>query len=257
MMQLENLPAEMGQRLAALAASLREAFGADLLSVALYGSAARGDQTAGSDINVVVVLRNLSLESLERGVPAVRSWQSSGNRPILFFSPEWMDRSHDVFPLEFSDMRQWHVVIEGTDPFASLDASIEAMRTQCESELKTKLIHLRTGYLELHGDDAALARLLAASHAPLVALCRGVIRVAGEVPPVHADDAVRRAAALCGFDPAPFADVAAIRRGGPRAASMAVKPLFRRYYAQVEALARAVDGGLSGGAGRAPQGAGA
>jgi hypothetical protein len=255
-MDVGNLPGGMGQRLASLAASLREAFGGDLVSVAVYGSAARGDQTTGSDLNVVVVLRDLSLESLERGVPAVRAWQASGNRPLLFFSPEWIERSHDVFPLEFADMRQWHVVVDGSDPFASLHASREAMRTQCESELKTKLIHLRTGYMELYHDETALARLLAASHAPLVALCRGVLRLSGQQAPVHADEAVSRAADVCGFDPAPFRDVAAIKNGGPQAASMAVKPLFRRYYAQIETLARAVDGGLSGGAGSPHQGAG-
>jgi hypothetical protein len=255
-MQIESLSPDARGRLTSLAGSLREAYGADLVSVTLYGSAARGDLVAGSDLNVVVVLRDLSLESLERGAPAVRTWQSAGNRSLLFFSPEWIERSADVFPLEFSDMRQWHVVIEGSDPFASFDAARETLRTQCESELKTKLIHLRTGYLELHHDETALARLLAASHAPLVALCRGVLRLSGQQPPVQADEAVSRAADVCGFDPAPFRDVAAIKSGGPQAASMAVKPLFRRYYAQVETLARAVDGGLSGGAGAPPQGAG-
>jgi len=49
-------------------------------------------------------------------------------------------------------------------------------------------------------------------------------------------------------------EVAAIKKGGARAASMAVKPLFRRYYAQVEAMARAVDGGLSEGGGSAARG---
>ena len=126
-MQIDSLSPDARGRLTSLAASLREAYGPDLVSVTLYGSAARGDQVAGSDLNVVVVLRDLSLESLERGAGAVRSWQTAGNRSLLFFSPEWIERSADVFPLEFSDMRQWHVVIEGSDPFASFDAARETL----------------------------------------------------------------------------------------------------------------------------------
>jgi len=46
----------VGQRLDLVVAALRDAFGDNLRSVALFGSHARGDATPGSDIDVVVVL---------------------------------------------------------------------------------------------------------------------------------------------------------------------------------------------------------
>ena len=234
------------KHLTELTEELRGAFGQDLLSVILYGSAARADhQGSGSDLNLVVVLRDISLESLERGTLPTRSWESKGNRPLLFFSPEWISRSCDVFPLEFLDIVAWHRVVFGDDPFAGLSVSADNLRLQCESELKTKLIHLRTGYIGCHEDPEKLARLLAASYAPVVTLCRGALRVAGAEVPAAAQDVVRRAAALCGFDPAPFDEVAAIKRGGPGAAALGMKPLFKNYYAQVEAVARSVDAGLA------------
>ena len=160
------------KKLTGLTEELRAAFGDDLLSVVLYGSAARADhQGAGSDLNVVVVLRDISLGSLERGTRPTRAWEAKGNRPLLFFSPEWITRSCDVFPLEFLDIVAWHRVVHGTDPFAGLAVSAENLRLQCESELKTKLIQLRTGYIGSHEDAEQLARLLAASYAPIVTLC--------------------------------------------------------------------------------------
>lgn len=238
--------AQVTKEMAALTADLKGAFGDDLLSVVLYGSAARADYLGrgGSDLNVVVVLRDISLGSLERGTSVTRAWESGGNRPLLFFSPEWIARSSDVFPLEFLDMVEWHDVAYGADPFTGLQVSMENLRLQCESELKTKLLHLRTGYVRLHEDSDALARLLAASYAPITTLCRGVLRLAGATVPDNARDVVHAAAAICGFDRGPLEEVAAVKKGGPGAASTALKPLFSAYYTQVETLARAVDAGL-------------
>lgn len=240
------------KRLDELASTLKKAFGDDLLSVVLYGSAARGDHfgAGGSDLNVAVVLKEISLQTLERGTGASGAWTAAGNRPLLFLSPEWIERSCDVFPMEFLDIIDSHVVVEGPDSFAGLTVSQGNLRLQCESELKIKLIHLRTGYMELHENSEALARLMAASYASIVAVCRGVLRVAGRQVPQRSDDVVRSTGALCGLDSGPFVEVAAIKRGGPAAAAVAMKPLFKRYYAQVETLARVVDAGFGKGADR-------
>ena len=246
----QAIGAEDKRRVETLAESLKSAFGSDLLSVVLYGSAARADHFghAGSDLNVAVVLKDISLTSLERGTKASRSWSQEGNRPLLFLSPEWIDRSRDVFPIEFLDIVDAHVVILGSDPFAGLAVSMDNLRLQCESELKVKLIHLRTGYMEMHEDTTLLARLMAASYAAVISICRGALRAAGRAVPGRSEDVVTEMASLCGIDTAPFIEVAAIKRGGPGAAAVAVKPLFKRYYEQVETLARSVDAGFGKGA---------
>lgn len=98
--------------------------------------------------------------------------------------------------------------------------------------------------MRLHEDSAALAKLLASSYAPITTICRGVLRLAGAAVPDNAHDVVRAAARLCEFEPGPFEEVAAVKKGGPGAASTAIKALFRVYHTQVETLARAVDAGL-------------
>ena len=210
---------QVTKEMASLTGELMGAFGDDLLSVVLYGSAARADYLGrgGSDLNVVAVLRDISLQSLERGTQVTRAWESAGNRPLLFFSPDWIARSCDVFPLEFLDIVAWRRVAHGADPFAGLKVSMENLRLQCESELKTKLIHLRTGYMQLHEDSGALAKLLAASYSPITTLCRGVLRLAGAAVPDNAGDVVRATATLCGFEPG--------KRQCDRASGLSSRPL--------------------------------
>jgi len=251
-MKDDALGSEDRRRLEELASRLEAAFGQDLLSVVLYGSAARSDHfgQGSSDLNVAVILKDISLASLERGTAASRGWSQAGNRPLFFLSPEWIEGSRDVFPIEFFDIIDSHRVIRGSDPFAGLTVSLENLRLQCESELKMKLIHLRTGYMEMHEDSGMLARLLAASYASVIAVFRGVLRAARRSVPAQGEEVVREIAALSGIETAPFSEVAAIKKGGPGAASVAVKPLFKRYYEQIETLARSVDAGFDKGATR-------
>ncbi len=237
---------EVRQALERLTASLRKAFGDDLLSVVLYGSAARDDHYGGgSDLNVVAVVKRLELDTLARGGETMRLWEQQGNRPILFLSPEWITGSCDVFPLEFLDILESHVVVSGADPFAGLTVSHSNLRLQCESELKTKLIHLRTGYVEFHQDPDQLSRLVAASFASIAAVCRGVLRLAGQPVPAASIDVLRTVSRLCGLDIGPFEQAAALKRGGPAALKQDPSALFKAYYAQLEALARAVDAGIT------------
>ena len=58
------------------AETLVDRYGEDLVSVVLYGSAARGDYREGiSDLNVLVLLRTLNPELLRRGTEITRSWR--------------------------------------------------------------------------------------------------------------------------------------------------------------------------------------
>jgi hypothetical protein len=240
------LGTEVRQTLDQLTSQLRDGFGEDLLAVVLHGSAARGDHMAGgSDLNVVAVVKDLSLDELARGGEAMRRWEQQGNRPVLFLSPEWIERSCDVFPLEFLDILESHVVVFGTDPFAGLTVSHANLRLQCESELKTKLLHLRTGYVEFHQDADQLCRLVAASYASIAAVGRGVLRLGGLPVPDSSQEVLREVARLCGLETAPFDQAAALKRRGPSALSMKASDLFKAYYGQVERLARAVDAGLT------------
>src|SRR5512140_2621108 len=95
--------------LSELVEKLQRAYGRDVLSVILYGSAATGDfHHKHSDLNVMCVLRELDLGTLEKAEPIVQWWRGLGNPAPLFLSAEEVRNSIDAFPIEFFDMRGQH-----------------------------------------------------------------------------------------------------------------------------------------------------
>ena len=73
-------------KLAELVKRMQAAAGANLESVILYGSAARGDSHEGiSDLNVFCTLRTLAVEELARLSPVVIWWTTKRKSPRRCF----------------------------------------------------------------------------------------------------------------------------------------------------------------------------
>jgi len=167
----------MQAQLKAFADSLKEALGERLASVILYGSAAKGSHTEGfSDVNVLVVLRAVSLDDVARASGLARR---AGERrySLVFWSEAELRRCSDVFPIEYRDILSGYKVLQGGDALAGLAVDERNLRHQLEFELRSKLLRLRAGWPEVQGDKTALAKALApagASFARLLEEARGL-----------------------------------------------------------------------------------
>lgn len=197
------------------ARDLVEVYGDEVVSVVLYGSAARAQFREGSsDLNVLVLLRGLDAGAVRRGAALARRWVEQGNPPPLLLAEEELRRSLDIFAIEYSDIRDAHRVLHGTDPFAGLEIRAEHLRLQCERELKGALIQLREHYLLAADEPERLGELLRRSISTFVVLFRTVLRLTGDEVPGEADEVVSAAGRRVGFDPAPLLDILRARRGG-------------------------------------------
>jgi hypothetical protein len=216
------------------ARELSEVYADELVSVVLYGSAARGDYREGiSDLNILVLLDAMDPAVIRRGTELARAWASEGNPPPLMLSDAEWRASADVFPIEYGDMRDAHVVLHGENPFDNLVIDWEHLRLQCEHELKSKQIQLREQYLLLASDSAGLGNLLTHSFPTFLTLFRAGLRLArAEVPrdPLLAIEAV---AARAAFDPTAFRDVLRARSDGGTFAPAADDPVVAGYLTSV------------------------
>ncbi|HEX6038656.1 nucleotidyltransferase domain-containing protein [Longimicrobium sp.] len=232
------MPPEL-ERAQRFAWALEGIFDADLVSVVLYGSAARGEYRPGvSDLNVLVVLREMSPAALRAAGDLAREWVAEGNAVPLFLSADELRRSADVWAIEMTDIRDAHLVLLGADPFEGVTVDPADLRLQCERELKGKHIQLRERYLLFAGQPEELGELLVRSFSTFLVLFRTVLRLTGTDGVRDAETVVHRVAQVVGFSPEPMLQIHRARAAGEKLRPAASSPLVVGY---LDAVSRVVD----------------
>jgi hypothetical protein len=223
---------EFGQQVAA-------ALGGRLVSLLLYGSAARGGPGAGrASINTLLICDGVDARLLAALAPLVAAWARGGHPPPIVLSETEWRASADAFAIEYEDIRAAHRVVTGRDPWPGVSVRREDVQRQLEHELVGKLVRLRQGYVGALGDGRRLTRLVAASASGFFTMLRTTLRLAGTPVPETAAELVLAAAAVVGFPASDLADVVAHVEGR---APLALGPSDPRAGAYLEAVARTAD----------------
>lgn len=188
--------------LAAFADQVAGALGPRLVSLLLYGSAAR-EQGAGSGepdrMNTLLIVDRADAELFQRLHAPIRGWVSASHPPPLILTErEWRD-SADAFPVEYEDIRAGHRVLAGRDPWHGIRIQPEHVRRQLEQELMGKLVHLRQVYAAEWSNPKRLADVVAGTRAGFLTMLRALLRLAGRPVPAAVEPLVREAGALIGF----------------------------------------------------------
>lgn len=194
-----------------LVTQLRAAYGTSLRSVILYGSAAAGGAehvAKRSDYNVLVVVDQVPLDRLRELSAVTRAWREAGNHPPMTFTEREWRESGDVFAMEYADILERNKVLYGDPPFAGIVVDRDDLRLQLEREAMGVLLRLRGGVLLAGNDSGEQIKLMSASLSTLMAVFRGILRLAGRTPPHGYAEIAREVGALTGVDATPFETVA-------------------------------------------------
>lgn len=128
---------------------LKEAEGDELISIILYGDLAKGEYTPmSSDVNVMVVLKSVTTENLDKAASPFRQGQRDFRLALLLLSEHDLRHSTDVFPIKFLDMQQQHQVLWGDDVLTDLEITREYLRLRCEQELRNLVLRSHQFYLQ-------------------------------------------------------------------------------------------------------------
>ena len=205
----------MEGKLAELVKRLQSA-SAELESVVLYGSAARGDFHEGhSDLNILCTLRALAVKQLAEVSPVVRWWSSTEKQPSpLFFTADELRHAADVFAIELMDIKNSHKVLFGTDVVADIVVPMNLHRIQVEHELRTLLLKLRQQYVQTPSDPKTLEAVLAKAHSGVVTLIRHSLIALHKAPASSVRELFSEIGSLTGASPKALAVGLELREKG-------------------------------------------
>lgn len=149
----------------------------NLIAVILYGSLARGEHIKKhSDINLLIVLKTVTLEELQKIALIKRNRKFHSISPLVF-SEDYLTSSTDTFPIEFLDMKDCYTVLFGKDCLKGLEIGLGNLRRQCEWELKSKLIQLRQVYINSQGKKKLLEQLMLKELPSFIVVFKNVLRL--------------------------------------------------------------------------------
>ena len=224
---------------------VREAGGANVESIILFGSAVSGDFHAGlSNLNLLCVLRDSSFAALQALAPFAKWWDRQKQPAPLCMTRRELERSTDVFTIELLDMQQHHRVLYGEDIVSGLKISMHIHRVQVEYELREKLILLRQQVLLASGSEKRSWELLLRAAPSFATLFRHALIALGDTSQPGRRGAVQALANRVGFDASGIEQVLDVRERKTETRRLDVNDVAARYVAAVEKVTSAVDEAL-------------
>jgi predicted nucleotidyltransferase len=219
-----------------------QAFGKDLVSLMLYGSAAGGSYVKGkSDINVLVVLTPEGINRLEDGFALVKIWRKRNVAVPLVMTKQFIDSSLDSYPIEFLNMKNNSVLIYGENVLEPLVFKPEDLRLQIERELKSKILLLREGYLESAGSARPVRQLISKSLTAFVSIFNAMLYLKEVRAPRDKNETIREMNKVFTIDAAVFVLCFEIRQGADKLSGAEVIDVFKKYLREVEKVCHIID----------------
>ena len=211
-------------------------------SVYLTGSVLTADfDSKASDINSVLVLKQMDLEVLKILAPLGKKYGKKKIAAPLLMTPAYISHSLDVFPIEFLNIQLLHHTVYGQDLFQKLNIRAEDLRNQCERELKVKLIGLRQGYISAAGDRNMIADNFVRAISGYMPLFRALITLLGQIPPEGNEAVASVLQQAAGINTDIFITILKAKRDKGKFSLDRLNALFEDYYGATERLREIVD----------------
>jgi predicted nucleotidyltransferase len=220
----------------------KKLFGHDLVSVILFGSATGEDFRPGkSDINVMIVLSEAGIDHLDQAFGAVEKWRKKKFAVPLFLTETYVKTSLDVFPVEYLDLRENHLLVHGKDILESLSFQPDSVRLQCEREVKGKLLLLRKAFMESAGKGKALREVIRQSIQAFVAIFKALLFLKGAELPREKRDVIRTACEAFDLDAGLFERLMDVKEEKVPWREGELKGLYHDYLKEVRKLSQKID----------------
>ncbi|MFH1715101.1 MAG: nucleotidyltransferase domain-containing protein [Elusimicrobiota bacterium] len=210
-------------------------------SVYVYGSAVgRGYIHKRSDINVLVILKDINSSFLENNSKLVKKYAKKYKLIPLFLTDRHIQTSQDVFPMEFTEIKDAYILLHGDDILKDLKIDMANIRLQCEQLIKGQLIRIYQILLEIGSNKRKKLKLLINSIGNIAPALRAMLRITGKTPPSIKKDMFDQFAKEYNIDAGAFLEVLKIKESKGKAED--VNALITNYIKALQDIAGVVDG---------------
>jgi predicted nucleotidyltransferase len=221
---------------------LKKAFGENLRSVVLYGSAVSGHHHKDySDFNLLLILKRFDTEACKTMSKALKDWVKDGNPIPLTFTDEELRRSDDVFPIELLDMQDHRRILHGDDPLASFKPAGQNLRLELERDLRSNLLKLRQAFWFASNEPKKIRELMIQASSTFLVLFRSALRLLNVSPLPPKPEVAMTLSKHISFDPAVFAYIERLKSKDKTALKEPPEPRMEQLLSSVEKVVEAVD----------------
>ena len=179
MTQAAPLPDLVTRWLGDFVQSAKDAFGSDLLSVTLFGSAAEGRLRPSSDVNLILVLKRFDQTAADGLSEPLRTAHAAIMLEVMFILESEIALAAEAFAVKFADIETRHEVLFGKDYFAGLEIPVDALRFRVRQVLANQVLRLRESYVLNSPQDEQLSRIIAGVAGPLRAAAVTLLKLQG------------------------------------------------------------------------------
>ena len=221
---------------------LEDILGDNLLSVMMFGSQVSVEpEKLKSNINLMIVLDHLTSDDLKNISKPVKKWVKAKNPiPVVMGKAEWYS-SFDVYALEYSDIKEKHRVVYGTNFAKDINVDKHYLRLQCESELKSLYLKFRNCYLLNMNRDGEMKTLANNVIKTLLVIFRGVIRLKGDLVPEASEYIILQAANYMDLDCNLLIKMAKIRENQDAYGNQEIREVSAKLVSVLQDILRQLD----------------
>ena len=191
------LPQTVEHGLNEFAASARSAFGPDLVSIVLYGSAAEGRLRASSDVNTITVVKSFSSDMAHAISPAIALLAAAIRLETMFVLESEIEQTVNAFPVKFADIRHRMRLKTGNDPSAHIETPRGMLVGRLRQALLNTVLRKRQSYALRCGRLERMVAQAADTAGPLRSAASALLELNGSraVSPREALEQVAKSAA--------------------------------------------------------------
>lgn len=175
-----ELPAQVEKSINAFVDATKAAFGTQLVSIVMYGSAAEGRMRATSDVNMLLVLKAFEKPCADQLREPMRLAHAAVQMNAMFLLESELPAAMEAFAVKFVDIAARHRVLFGSDPFANLHAPRPALIRRLKQVLLNLQLRLRERYVLVSLREEQLALVIADAAGPLRSSAASLLNLEGQ-----------------------------------------------------------------------------